>query len=295
MKVQKSFDDESVGLLYVVPTPIGNLEDITYRALKILQEVTIIAAEDTRNTKKLLNHFEIKTPLISYHEHNKLAREDQLIERIARGEEIAVVSDAGMPAISDPGFELVQAAIERDQKVVVLPGANAALCALIGSGLPADEFYFYGFLPRKKKEKEAELNRLAKINATLLFYESPYRVKETLKTMQNILDNRNVVLARELTKRFEEYARGTLQEIIDWTEKHEIKGECCLVVGGADTDDTEEEQSLWWSDLTILEHVTYYIEEKNHNSKEAIKMVAKERKIPKREVYQEFHVKNEKS
>lgn len=150
MNIQKSFDDETAGVLYVVPTPIGNLEDITFRALKILKSVSLIAAEDTRNTKKLLNHFELSTPLISYHEHNKTAREEQLLERIKRGESIAIVSDAGMPTISDPGFEIVQAVIEEDQRVVVLPGANAALCGLIGSGLPTDEFYFYGFLPRKK-------------------------------------------------------------------------------------------------------------------------------------------------
>src|SRR5690606_21901273 len=153
MMIQKSFENRSEGSLYVVPTPIGNLEDITYRALSILKSVSVIAAEDTRNTIKLLNHFEISTPLISYHEHNKLGREDQLLERLANGESIALVSDAGMPAISDPGYEIVKAATEQNLSVIVLPGANAALCALVGSGLPNKEFLFYGFLPRKQKEK----------------------------------------------------------------------------------------------------------------------------------------------
>src|SRR5699024_2422455 len=158
---------------YFVPTTIGNLEDITNRALNVLQESSVIAAEDTRNTKKLLNHFDIKTPLISYHEHSKLSRQDQIVNRVTNGEIVALVSDAGMTAISDPGSELVQAVIECEKKVIVLPGANAALCALVGSGLPADQFFFYGFLPRKKKEKEEELERLKPLQATLLFYESP--------------------------------------------------------------------------------------------------------------------------
>lgn len=289
MNIQKSFADESDGALYVVPTPIGNLEDITYRALHVLKKATIIAAEDTRNTKKLLNHFDIKTPLISYHEHNKFAREEQLINRIKNGEMIALVSDAGMPAISDPGYELVQAVIQHDQKAIVLPGANAALCALVGSGLPSDSFYFYGFLPRKKKEKEEELERLKRLQATLLFYESPFRIKETLQSMQRVFANRKVVLARELTKRFEEYVRGDIDELVNWIETNEIKGECCLVVSGSDQEAANE---IWWSHLSVIEHVNKYIEEQNYASKEAIKLVAKERKMPKREVYQAYHIEN---
>ncbi|MFD1849276.1 16S rRNA (cytidine(1402)-2'-O)-methyltransferase [Oceanobacillus bengalensis] len=290
MKVQKSFDDDSKGVIYIVPTPIGNLEDITYRALNILKSVSVIAAEDTRNTKKLLNHFDISIPLISYHEHNKLSREDQLLTKVEQGESIALVSDAGMPAISDPGYELVKAAIERDEKVVVLPGANAALCALVGSGLPAGEFYFYGFLPRKKKEKVAELERLKHIQATLLFYESPYRVKDTLAVIGETLGNRNVVAARELTKRFEEYTRGNVDEVIEWMRENEPKGEFCLVVEGNDTRETIE-LSNWWDNLSIREHIDYYIENKQVSNKEAIKLVAVDRKMPKREVYQIYHVK----
>ncbi|WP_068675859.1 16S rRNA (cytidine(1402)-2'-O)-methyltransferase [Oceanobacillus sp. Castelsardo] len=288
MKIQKSFNDENLGTIYVVPTPIGNLEDITFRALNTLKSVSIIAAEDTRNTKKLLNYFEINVPLISYHEHNKLSREEQLLERVRKGDSIAIVSDAGMPAISDPGYELVTSAIEEELKVVVLPGANAALCALVGSGLSTNAFYFYGFLPRKKKDKEAELERLKYIQASLLFYESPHRIKETLLAMNKVLGNRQIVIARELTKRFEEFIRGSVEELMEWTDQNEQKGEFCLVVSGSDSEEIETE--LWWKDLNVMEHVDYYINENHLSSKEAIKQVAIDRKMPKREVYQTYHV-----
>jgi 16S rRNA (cytidine1402-2'-O)-methyltransferase len=289
MNIQKSFEETEKGMLYVVPTPIGNLEDITYRALKVLESVHVIAAEDTRNTKKLLNHFEITTPLISYHEHNKMAREDQLLRKLEEGASIAIVSDAGMPAISDPGEEIVQAAMKRAFKVVVLPGANAALCALIGSGLPTNEFYFYGFLPRKKKEKEAELERIRNLQATLLFYESPYRLKETLKVMKNSLGLRQAAIARELTKRFEEYVRGSISELIGWSEENELKGEFCIVVEGSTGNDIRE-QSEWWQNLSIEEHVKSYIEKENYSSKAAIKQVSLDRNVPKREVYHAYHI-----
>lgn len=289
MKVQKSYEDGAGGTLYVVPTPIGNLEDITFRALKTLKTVNVIAAEDTRNTKKLLNHFEINTPLISYHEHNKLGREEQLLPRMEQGESIAVVSDAGMPAISDPGYELVQAAIANDLPVVVLPGANAALCALVGSGLPAKSFHFYGFLPRKKKEKEAELDRLKGLKDTLLFYESPHRLKDTLKAIKDRLGDRQAVIARELTKRFEEFSRGTTEELLTYVTETTLKGECCIVVEGTSSEINESEV-LWWSHLSVREHVIHYIEEESLPSKEAIKRVATERQMPKREVYQAYHI-----
>ena len=289
MKVQKSFDNEMKGMVYVVPTPIGNLEDITYRALNILKEATVIAAEDTRNTKNLLNHFEIRTPLISYHEHNKESREEQLIDRLEKGETIALVSDAGMPAISDPGYELVQAAIQADQSVVVLPGANAALCALVGSGLPTKEFLFYGFLPRKKKDKEAEIERLKSFQATIIFYESPYRLKDTLKTLHEQLGNRKLVIARELTKRFEEYVRGTIEELASWAEDSTLKGEFCLVLEGS-THIEESVDLLWWSHFSVNDHVTHYLDNEGISSKDAIKRVAMDRQMSKREVYQSFHV-----
>ncbi|MFD2209332.1 16S rRNA (cytidine(1402)-2'-O)-methyltransferase [Virgibacillus halophilus] len=292
MNIQKSFDQEYAPKLYIVPTPIGNLEDITIRALRILKAVDMIAAEDTRNTQKLLNHFEIKTPLISYHEHNKQTRGTLLLEKLQSGQSIAAVSDAGMPAISDPGQELVRLAIENDIDVVVLPGANAALCALVGSGLDTRSFLFYGFLPRKKKDKEIELEKLNYMQASILLYESPYRVKETLQTMQKIFDSRRqIVLARELTKRFEEYARGTIEELLDWAAGRELKGEFCMVVAGNENAADELSPEKWWEEeqLTAKEHVAYIIENEGITSKEAIKRVAAERKQPKREIYQAYH------
>ncbi|HLR68825.1 16S rRNA (cytidine(1402)-2'-O)-methyltransferase [Virgibacillus alimentarius] len=290
MQIQKSFDTQNVeGTLYVVPTPIGNLEDITYRALKTLRTVAVIAAEDTRNTKNLLRHFEIKTSLISYHEHNKNERNKQLLNRLKQGESIAIVSDAGMPAISDPGFELVQATIEANHSVVVLPGASAALCALVGSGLPTTEFLFYGFLPRKKKQKEKELQRLKFLPATLLFYESPYRLKGTLNVLYHQFGNRQLAVARELTKKFEEYSRGTLEEVISWADKQELKGEFCLVVEGCNNEE-EQVEVLWWGHLSVKAHVEEYMESDNISSKEAIKKVATDRNIGKREVYKIYHI-----
>src|SRR5699024_4889898 len=260
MNIDESFDYERSGKLYIVATTIGNLEDITYRALNTLKSVHFIAAEDTRNTKKLLNHFEFSTPLISYHEHNKREREEELIMKIKQGNSIALVSDAGMTAISDPGYELVEAVIIVDLLVIVLPGANAALCALVGSGLPSTEFHFYGFLPRKKKEKQAELKRLSSIQATLLLYESPFRVKDTLKVIHEQLGNRNIAIGRELTKRFEEYVRGTVEELMDWTKETDLKGEFCLVIEG-NKHISEDTEVKWWNHLSVKDHVTYYVQE----------------------------------
>jgi 16S rRNA (cytidine1402-2'-O)-methyltransferase len=208
---QKSFENEAQkGILYLVPTPIGNLEDMSFRAVRILKEADLIAAEDTRNTKKLCNYFEIQTPVVSYHEHNKEASGEKLIHKIKDGMKIALVSDAGMPAISDPGYELVEAAISEKVTVVPLPGANAALPALIASGLICQPFYFFGFLNRSKREKKTELESLKKQTGTLVFYESPHRLKETLSSMYEILGNRKAAICRELTKKFEEFIRGTL-------------------------------------------------------------------------------------
>jgi 16S rRNA (cytidine1402-2'-O)-methyltransferase len=287
---QKSFEnEEQKGILYLVPTPIGNLEDMSFRAIRILKEADLIAAEDTRNTKKLCNYFEIQTPVVSYHEHNKDSSGDKLIHKVKDGMKIALVSDAGMPAISDPGYELVHAAVDQKITVVPLPGANAALTALIASGLPCQPFYFYGFLSRSKKEKKEELKILKKQKATLVFYESPHRLKETLAVMHEILGNRNIALCRELTKKFEEFIRGSLEEILDWSIQDEIRGEFCLIIEGADDQEQEEEIS-WWAALTIEEHVNHYINSKNMSSKEAIKQSAKDRGLNKREVYQVYHI-----
>jgi 16S rRNA (cytidine1402-2'-O)-methyltransferase len=290
MRSQKSFHDEERGMLYLVPTPIGNLEDMTFRAVRILKEVNVIAAEDTRNSKKLCNYFEINTPLVSYHEHNKKTSGHQLIERILRGEHIALISDAGMPSISDPGYELVVAALEEEIPVIPLPGANAALTSLIASGLLPQPFYFYGFLNRQKKERKNELEKLKKLTSTFILYESPHRIKETLKDLAEQLGNRRIVLSRELTKKFEEFIRGTLEEAIEWSQTEEIRGEFCLVIEGASLEEAEIEEEIWWSGFSVEEHVTYYIEEKKLTSKEAIKQTAVDRDVSKRDIYQAYHV-----
>ncbi|ENH96114.1 16S rRNA cytidine-2'-O-methyltransferase RsmI [Gracilibacillus halophilus YIM-C55.5] len=289
MKQQKSFHDSSdTGGLYIVPTPIGNLEDITIRSLKILEEATIIAAEDTRNTGKLLHHFKIENKMISYHEHNKDKKEPMMLDYLRNGHIVAVVSDAGMPGISDPGYELITAAIQEDVPVIVLPGANAALCALVGSGLPTNEFFFYGFLPRKKNKRLEEIERIRSYQSTIMLYESPYRVKETVTALREGLGNRRVTLARELTKRYEEYVRGTLEELENELQAKEVKGECCLIIEGAS--DTETYQIPWWDSFTLQEHVEAVMAEEACSSKEAIKKVAKTRNLSKRDVYQAYHV-----
>lgn len=289
---QKSFENEEhKGILYLVPTPIGNLEDMSFRAIRILKEADLIAAEDTRNTKKLCNYFEIDTPVVSYHEHNKETSGEKLIEKVKQGLKVALVSDAGMPAISDPGYELVAAAISEQAAVVPLPGANAALTSLIASGLPCQPLYFYGFLNRNKKDKRAELEGLKKQSATLIFYESPHRIKETLSIMLDVLGNRNMALCRELTKKYEEFIRGTLEEAIEWAHQDEIRGEFCIIVEGS-SDSQQEEESSWWQHLSLEEHVNHYISVKSMPSKEAIKQTAKDRGLNKREVYQAYHIEN---
>lgn len=290
MQIQNSYLNGELGTLYVVPTPIGNLEDMTFRAINVLRKVTIIAAEDTRQTKKLLTHFEIDNTLISYHEHNRASRAKELIDRLNNGEDIAIVSDAGMPAISDPGFELVQEAIGKELNVVVLPGANAALCALVGSGLSTDEFLFYGFLPRKKQEKTTVLQRLKSNEATLIFYESPYRIKDTVQLIFAELGDRKVSVAREITKLYEQYIRGSASEVADWLSENNVKGECCVVVEG-NSGDNSSEDDLWWSELPIEEHVAHYEHEEGISHKLALKQVAVDRNVSRREIYQQIHVK----
>jgi 16S rRNA (cytidine1402-2'-O)-methyltransferase len=286
---QKSFENEATkGILYLIPTPIGNLEDMSFRAIRLLKEADLIAAEDTRNTKKLCNYFEIGTPVVSYHEHNKETSGDKLIQKVKEGLKVALVSDAGMPAISDPGYELVLAATREKVTVVPLPGANAALTSLIASGLPCQPFYFFGFLNRNKKEKRTELEEIKWQSATLIFYESPHRLKETLAIMLDVLGNRKIAICRELTKKYEEFIRGTIEEVIAWTNQDEIRGEFCLIVEG--TDQEQEETPSWWHTLTLEEHVNHYISEKNIPSKEAIKLTAKDRDMNKRDVYQAYHV-----
>lgn len=288
MKSQKSSQHETGSCLYLVATPIGNLEDMTVRALRILKEVDVIAAEDTRNTKKLCNYFEIDTPLVSYHEHNLEAGGEKLLTYLRDGKSVALVSDAGLPCISDPGADIVDKALAEDFAVVPVPGANAALTALIASGLTPQPFYFFGFLNRNKKERRLQLEKLAKREETILFYEAPHRLKEALKDLHLVFGNRRIVLARELTKKFEEFLRGTIEEAIEWTESNEIRGEFVVVVEGNTLGEVEEADDVWAS-MTVVEHVNYIIEETNASSKEAIKEVAKLRGLPKRDVYNEFH------
>jgi 16S rRNA (cytidine1402-2'-O)-methyltransferase len=228
------------GTLYLIGTPIGNLEDMTYRAVRTLQTVDLIAAEDTRHTGKLLQHFQIKTPQVSYHEHNRLSRLEELIARLHRGDTIALVTDAGMPGISDPGYELVKACTEVGIAVVPIPGATAAITALAASGLPSDRFVFEGFLPSKEKERQSRLQQLQSDSRTLIFYEAPHRLQPTLSDLASIFgEDRQVVLARELTKLHEEFWRGTLKEAIALYEKErQPKGEYTLVVAGKPSTET---------------------------------------------------------
>lgn len=289
MKSQKSTMHENTSCLYLVATPIGNLEDMTMRAIRILKEADVIAAEDTRNTKKLCNYFEIDTPLVSYHDHNKEYGGEKLLNYLREGKTVALVSDAGLPCISDPGADIAAKAIEEDFAVVPIPGANAAITALIASGLIPQPFFFYGFLSRQKKERKEALEKLSKRQETILFYEAPHRLKDTLKDMQTILGNRRIVLARELTKKFEEFLRGTIDEALEWTIESEIRGEFCIVLEGNVNAD-EEEEATWWDELTVVDHINKLIEEQQLSSKDAIKEVAKVRGLAKREVYQAYHV-----
>lgn len=289
MKSQKSTIHDQTGCLYLVGTPIGNLEDMSVRALRILKEADIIAAEDTRNTKKLCNYFEIETPLISYHEHNLAVGGEKLLTLLQEGKTIALVSDAGLPCISDPGADIVEKAIAQNFSVVPVPGPNAAISALIASGLSPQPFFFYGFLNRGKKERRQQLEQLKKRQETILLYEAPHRLKDTLKDMEAILGERRIVLARELTKKFEEFLRGTLSEAVEWSQTEEIRGEFCIVLEGNSCVEKEDREEAYWQNMSIVEHVDFIINQSNVSSKEAIKEVAKLRQVAKRDVYNEYH------
>lgn len=284
---QKSYDTSGGGSLYLVPTPIGNLADMSFRAVKTLQEVTIIASEDTRNTQKLLNHFEIETPQISFHEHNYKERIPLLLEKLQAGEAIAQVSDAGMPSISDPGHELVEACLALNIKVIALPGPTAGMTALIASGLLPQPFTFYGFLPRKKKEQIIIMETLKLEKTTQIFYESPHRIAATIKNFAEVYgEDRKAVICRELTKLHEEYLRGTLAELTDYLAENTLKGECCLLVEGFLGAVVVENQDLT---LSPKEHVEKLMLT-GLSSKEAIKEVAKIRGVKKQDIYKEYHV-----
>lgn len=285
MQQVSSFQNQNSGTLYLVPTPIGNLDDMTFRAVKVLTEADLIAAEDTRHTQQLLNHFDIHTPEISFHEHNTEQRIPELIGKLKAGITIAQCSDAGMPSISDPGKELVAAAAKEGIPVVPLPGANAGLTALIASGLVPQPFYFYGFLERKHQQQVQELEQLRNRSETMIFYEAPHRLKKTLKVMAEVFgDDRQAVLARELTKRYEEFSRGSLAEIIAFYDEHQPRGEYVVLVAGNSHPDEEEEEETG----TPVEQIDQAISE-GLSTNEAIKLVAKKNKLNRQELYKQYH------
>lgn len=270
------------GKLYIVATPIGNLEDITIRALKILKEVDIIAAEDTRQTLKLLNHFEISKPLISYHRHNEDVKSNILIEKLKNGENIALVSDAGTPGICDPGEEVIKKSIEEGITVIPIPGACAMINALIASGLPTKEFNFLGFLPLNKKLRKEKLKEIENSEKTIIIYEAPHKMKTTLLDLKNMLKNRKIVLARELTKIHEEFIRKNIDELLQ--EIDNLKGEMILIIEGNKIENKEENEL---NNLSLEEHYKYY-EKQGLDKKEIIKKIAKDRNVNKNEIYMKF-------
>lgn len=282
------------GTLYLCPTPIGNLEDITLRALKILKEVDLIAAEDTRVTIKLLNHYEIKTPLVSYHEHNKRGQGPKLIGLLQEGKNIALVSDAGTPGISDPGQDLVKLAIEAGIEIVPLPGAAAVISALVASGLSTERFAFEGFLPKKAGERDKRLAELAPDPRTLIFYEAPHRITKTLKALKDGLGNRKAVIAREMTKLHEEFIRGTLEELIQKFAETAPKGEMVIVLegAGADSKPGKENSPGWDPELSAIERkskLESIIEDKirkGFSKNQALREAAKELGISRNEAYE---------
>lgn len=273
------------GTLYLCPTPLGNLEDMTFRAVRILKEVSVIAAEDTRHTLKLLNHFDIHAILISYHEHNKMERGPELITRLLKGEAIALVSDAGMPGISDPGLDLVRLAIASNIPVVPLPGPNAALTALIASGLDTTLFTFAGFLPKTNKHRRQMLAKLANHPHTLVFYESPHRLKSTLDELEKAFGDRPAVAARELTKKFEEFVRGTLCSLQQHFNQNQPRGEFTLIVSGNTDSQKPGQEADNLEPVDVVQAVQLLIGQ-GINKKDAIRQVASQYGLPKRQVYQ---------
>ncbi|AYF92883.1 16S rRNA (cytidine(1402)-2'-O)-methyltransferase [Apilactobacillus bombintestini] len=290
MQEQHSFiSNNDKGILYLVPTPIGNLEDMTYRAIRTLKEVDLIAAENPGHTQQLLNRFEIDTKKISFREDNKEYRIDELIEDLNNGMNVAQVSDAGMPSISDPGQELVSACVKNNINVVPLPGANAGITALIASGLLPQPFYFYGFLNRKKSEQLDELKKLNLHSETLIFYEAPHRLAKTLKNMKSVFgENRLAVLCRELTKKFEEFDRGTLAELLEWANSNQVRGEFVVIVQGNSHADEESDKNDELSGLSIKDQVEVFIK-KGMKTNAAIKEVAKLHNVKKQEIYNIYH------
>ncbi|KMT22942.1 16S rRNA (cytidine(1402)-2'-O)-methyltransferase [Clostridium cylindrosporum] len=275
-----------MGELYLVATPIGNLKDITLRAIEILGEVDLIAAEDTRQTLKLLNHLGIKKPLISYHHHNRREAGEKLIKRLQEGNKIALVSDAGTPGISDPGEDIVKLCVEEGIEVYACPGPVAGIYALTVSGLSTDKFVFEGFIERDGKGRREDLERLKAETKTMILYEAPHRLQKTLSDIYEYVGDRRIAICRELTKRHEQILRLTVGEAIKYYEENNPKGEFVLILQGLTQEDIDKEREERYENLSIVDHILKYIEEGN-SKKDAIKLVSKERKLPKSEVYKE--------
>ena len=273
------------GTLYLCATPIGNLEDMTLRCIRVLKEVDLIAAEDTRNSIKLLNHFEIKTPMTSYHEYNKIEKGHRLAERLQSGEDIALITDAGPPGISDPGEELVRMCQEAGITVTALPGAVACITALTISGLATRRFAFEAFLPTDKKERQAILEELKGETRTMILYEAPHRLTRTLKVLYEALGNRRLSVCRELTKKHETVFATTIEDALDYYESQEPKGECVMVIEGKSREEIRAEEKAQWEEMDIEAHMEYYLE-RGLDKKEAMKQVAKDRGVSKRDIYQ---------
>lgn len=275
------------GILYLCATPIGNLEDMTFRCIRVLKEADLIAAEDTRNSIKLLNHFEIKTPMTSYHEYNKIEKGHKLVERLLEGQNIALITDAGTPGISDPGEELVAMCHEAGITVTAIPGPAACITALTISGLPTRRFAFEAFLPTDKKERQMILNEMKEETRTMIVYEAPHRLLKTLKLLQETLGNRRISICRELTKRHETVFATTIEDAIAYYEVNEPKGECVMVIEGKSFEEIKAKEQARWEEMSIAEHMEYY-EKQGVDHKEAMKKVAKDRGISKRDVYKEL-------
>lgn len=280
--------DKMSGILYLCATPIGNLGDISARFIKTFEEVDLIAAEDTRQTLKILNHLGLTKQLTSYHEHNKREKGEMIISQLKDGKNVALVSDAGTPAISDPGEDLVKLCIENNIDVTSIPGPVAGINALILSGLPTKRFAFEGFLSVNKRHRKEHLASVKADTHTLIFYEAPHKLKTTLADMYEVLGDRKIAIARELTKLHEEVIRTTLSEAVHLYDEKSPRGEYVLIIEGAKEEEITEE-SLWWEELSIVEHVDFYINEKGLTSKDAVKQTAEDRNLKKRDVYNEYH------
>jgi len=272
------------GTLFICGTPIGNLEDITFRCINTLKTVDLIAAEDTRQTVKLLNHYEIKKPLTSYHENNKNTKGPKIIEELKKGKNVALVSDAGMPGISDPGEDLIKLCYEESISVTVVPGPTAVVSAVVLSGIGSRSYCFEGFLPKGKKQRNAVLNRLKTEERTIVLYEAPHHLKKTLAELYSIVGNRDAALVKEITKRYENVNKGNLEELIKYYNENEPKGEFVIVIKGLCLNDVYEEKRVTFENMSVEEHIEIYLKQ-GMDSKEAMKQTAKDRGVGKREIY----------